>query len=195
MRLVTIGSGKLAQSYKVHMVFCTNNWFLLCSSRDHMLFGCFLWSSLWRICILVPFHSFKFLLGSSDRRKWLCIAMHGNNHIWGLHKLINNSSTSPCLTSRIKILGKFQFVKYCMSWGWSDWSSLQKEVSCLATMVVAYKLERHGCERFALVLKTNCRRQPKRQLPSLSYNPQNICEGVITSALQSCSKYFYNCWV
>ena len=33
--------------------------------------------------------------------------------------------------------------------------------------------------------------QPERQLPSSSYNPQNICavEGVITNALQSCSNY------
>ena len=50
-------------------------------------------------------------------------------------------------------------------------------------------------ERFALVLKTNCIRQPKGRLPSSSYNhntctdnPQNICEGVITNALQSCIK-------
>ena len=45
-----------------------------------------------------------------------------------------------------------------------------------------------------MVLETNCIRQPNRQLPSLSYNhntltnPQNIYEGVITNALQSCSK-------
>ena len=45
-----------------------------------------------------------------------------------------------------------------------------------------------------LVLKTNYIRQPKRQLPSSSYqpqytdNPQNICEGVFTNAIESCSK-------
>ena len=43
------------------------------------------------------------------------------------------------------------------------------------------------------VLETNCIRQPNRQLPSSSYstctnNPQNIYEGVITNALQTCSK-------
>ena len=46
---------------------------------------------------------------------------------------------------------------------------------------------------FALVLETNCKRKPKGQLPSLFYNhnianPQNICEGVVTNAFQSCSK-------
>ena len=52
-----------------------------------------------------------------------------------------------------------------------------------------------GYESFALVLETNCIRQPSRKLPSSSYNhntlttlAQKIYEGVITNALQSCSK-------
>ena len=50
-------------------------------------------------------------------------------------------------------------------------------------------------------LLANCLRQPERQLPQFilqpqcTDNPQNICEGVITNALQSCSKELVTRWV
>ena len=69
--------------------------------------------------------------------------------------------------------------------------SLKKQVGCFNYRVVTTD---RGYERFALVLETNCVRQPSMQLPSSSYNhnsytnsPQNIYEEVITNALQSCS--------
>ena len=41
-----------------------------------------------------------------------------------------------------------------------------------------------GYERFALVLQTNCKRKPNRQLPSSSYN-HNTLKTLMTSALSS----------
>ena len=80
---------------------------------------------------------------------------------------------------------------------WSSFTvlaTLQKQVGCFnyrVVTLVVYKLERQWG------VKINCMRQPERQLPNSSYNhntlnladnPQNICEGVITNALQSCYK-------
>ena len=61
--------------------------------------------------------------------------------------------------------------------------------------MVADKLKRQCMGSLLVSDESNCIRQPNRQLPSSSYNhdiPQNICEGVITNALQSCSKAFRN---
>ena len=76
--------------------------------------------------------------------------------------------------------------------------SLQKQVGCfnirLVTMV-ADKLKSSGYDTFALVWKTIYLRQLTQQLPSSSYNHNiltptvhQLCEGVITNALQSCRK-------
>ena len=54
------------------------------------------------------------------------------------------------------------------------------------------KLEDSGCERFALVWKTNWHKQHERKLPCSSYN-HNTPTTLKTSAnaLQSCSKSFH----
>ena len=60
--------------------------------------------------------------------------------------------------------------------------------------MVADKLERQWLWQVALVLKTNCIRQPKRKLASSSYNHNTLTilrtsvRGVITNSLQSYSK-------
>ena len=72
--------------------------------------------------------------------------------------------------------------------------SLQKQFGYFnhrVATLVADKLERQysDFERFALILKTNCVRQPKRQLPSSSYN-HNTLTALRTSVRESpaCTK-------
>ena len=71
---------------------------------------------------------------------------------------------------------------------------LLKQVGCFNHRVVALKLE---WQWLLEGWNTNCLRQPERQLASFMLQPQytdnlqNICEGIITNALQSCSKNFH----
>ena len=76
-------------------------------------------------------------------------------------------------------------------------SPLQKQVGCLTTEWSPWlhtSWKDIGYERSTLVWKTISIRQPERLLSSSSYNHNSLtilwasCEGVITNALQSCSK-------
>ena len=97
--------------------------------------------------------------------------VHGFNAQW--------STYIPLLIADVKV----QLFCCCL---------LKKQVGCFNHRVVttvADKLKRSGYDRFALVLETNCIRQPNRQLPSSSYN-HNTLTTLRTSMKESLQMHF-----
>ena len=67
--------------------------------------------------------------------------------------------------------------------------TLKKQVSCFNHRVVTTVADKLKRQRFALVLETNCIRQPNRQLPSSSYN-HNTLTTLRTSIKESLQMHF-----
>ena len=119
-----------------------------------------------------------------------CLVIRWLSYVWWFirsgNKIKGNSFSSYRYSSIVLILTDCLF-SVSISAAKTSWL-FQPQSAWLPCLQTSWR--DCGYERFALVLETNCKRKPKGQLPSSSYNHntlKTLSEGVFTNAFQSCT--------
>ena len=132
-----------------------------------------------------PYLSFSSVF-KSNRTVTFAVSIAAESNRQVTHKLLKlaNFSSARLAQQHLKLLRWLKCKQTTFSIGYC---TLQKQVSCFNHRVVTMvtdKLRRLVMRSSLLVLNTNCIRQPRRQLPSSSYN-HNALTTLITSVIPS----------